>query len=279
MLAVFFPPGWRLGGLASRAGRLVVSVAILLSVACPVAGRELLLIGPPWPPYLDDTDPHKGFATEIVKAALKASGYDTITVRLQPWRRVVWNARNQTADGLIGVWHTKDREALVAFSQPYFLSPIVALLPAGTDLAPRHFNDLAGLRIAYREGARFGADFDQADTLNKLPVDTTSNVVQMLARGRVDAGVEDQLVAKAIVEANPTVKGKVRLSAPLLTQPLYFGVVKGKPHSEELLEHFNRGLNIIRLNGEYGQILRAYGLSDALAPLQVPERRSEITSN
>lgn len=70
-------------------------------------------------------------------------------------------------------------------------------------------------------------------------------------------------------------KSKVRLSAPLLMQPLYFGVVRGKPHSEELLEHFNRGLNIIRLNGEYGQILRAYGLSDALAPSQVPERYSE----
>lgn len=275
MLTVFFLSGWRLGGPVSRARRLVVSLALLLSLAFPVAGRELLLVGPPWPPYLDDTDSHKGFATEIVEAALKASGYDNITVRLQPWRRVMWNARNQAADGLVGIWHTKEREALVAFSQPYFLSPIVALLPAGTDLAPRHVNDLAGLRIAYREGARFGADFDQADTLNKLPVGTISNVVQMVAKGRVDAGIEDKLVAKAFVEANPTVKSKVRLSAPLLMQPLYFGVVRGKPHSEELLEHFNRGLNIIRLNGEYGQILRAYGLSDALAPSQVPERHSE----
>lgn len=259
MLTVFFLSGWR----------LVVLVALLLSLAFPVAGRELLLVGPPWPPYLDETDSHKGFATEIVKAALKASGYDNITVRLQPWRRVMWNAGNQTADGLVGVWHSKEREALVAFSQPYFLSPIVALLPAGAARVPRHVNDLVGLRIAYRKGARFGVDFDQAYTLNKLPVGTTSNVVQMVAQGRVDAGIEDKLVAKAFVEANPTVKSKVRLSAPLLTQPLYFGVVRGKPHSEELLEHFNRGLNIIRLSGEYGQILRAYGLSDALAPSQI----------
>ncbi|MFE8070301.1 transporter substrate-binding domain-containing protein [Marinobacteraceae bacterium S3BR75-40.1] len=244
---------------------LLTLAALLWTLAAPA--RELVLVGPPWPPYLDPERDNQGFANEIVLAALQAAGYPDIKVKLEPWRRVLWDAQNSVADGLIGIWYAPEREKLALFSEPYFVSPIMAILPADTTLQPRSPKQLAGLRVAHREGARFGAVFDDAREFEHVPVSTTANVLNMVARGRVDAGVEDGLIAEAFLRAEPEARKRLRLSEhTLLSQPLHFGVIRGRPHAAQLVEDFNRGLHLILDNGVYRDILREHGLLRFIDP-------------
>lgn len=220
-------------------------------------GEEpLVLIGPPWPPYLDPQSPDKGLATEIVLASLEAAGYPHSQVQLRPWRRVLLEARQGRVNGLIGLWYSAQRASQFRFSDPYLVSPIVLVSPKEADLNPADLQALEGVRLAYREGARFGAAFDGSETLDKHPVSSTLSMLRMVARGRMDAGLEDGLVLKALLQRDPDLNALLRLGGkPLLKQPLHFAVPADKPGAERLVEAFNLGLKRIRADGRYRALL------------------------
>jgi len=223
------------------------------------SAKSLVLVGPPWPPYLEPQNPAKGLATEIVLASLHAAGYPDSQVQLRPWRRVLLEARQGRVDGLVGLWYSAERESGFLFSDPYLVSPIVLVLPKAAALSPTGFPELEGLRLAYRQGAKFGAAFDNSETLDKHSVSSTLSMLRMVARGRMDAGLEDGLVLRALLQRHPDLNARLRLvEQPLLRQPLHFGVVAGKPHAEQLLKAFNRGLESIRANGRYEAILEGF---------------------
>jgi len=217
---------------------------------------SLVLTGPPWSPYLDARNSSEGLATEIVLAALNAAGISNSRVQLRPWRRVLLEASQGQVDGLIGLWYSVERESQFLFSDPYLVSPIVVLLPKQAEYRPGNLEELQGLRLAYRQGAKFGAAFDESELLDKRPVSDTLSMARMVARGRMDAGLEDGLVLRALLLRHPDLKALLRLvEQPLLKQPLHFGVVANKPGARQLLEAFNRGLKRIRANGRYQAIL------------------------
>jgi len=242
---------------------LIISLSVLQMTLCSLVRADeaapLDLVGPPWPPYLDPQAPNQGLATQIVLAALEAGGYPDVRVRLRPWRRVLFEADQGQVSGLIGLWHSPERETRFLFSDPYLVSPIVLLLPKDARVRPLTLAELKTVRLAYRAGARFGAAFDESDALDKHPVSGTLSMARMVARGRMDAGLEDGLVLKSILKRHPDLKSSLRLmQQPLLQQPLHFGVVADHPGARQLLEGFNLGLKRIRANGRYRTILEEF---------------------
>ena len=255
----------RLDGKKSRLGRVVLSLQLLVlqlllaAVACAEQPRPLMLIGPPWPPYLDPRNPGQGLATEIVLASLAAGGFPHSQIHLRPWRRVLLEAGQGQVDGLIGLWHSEERESKFLFSEPYLASPIVLVLPKETELIPGSFQELEGLRLAYRKGASFGATFDDSDRLDKYPVGGTLSMARMVARGRMDAGLEDGLVLEQLMQHHPDLKALLHLvKPPLLKQPLHFAAPVERPGAGQLVEAFNRGLKRIRADGRYKALLEGY---------------------
>jgi|GEM_PF-2838631 len=237
--------------------------ALLLTVALIAHGRisaaePLVLIGPPWPPFLYEQDPRTGLASEIVIAAFEAVD-QPVEMQPTPWRRVIWMAQQGDVDGLIGVWPADDREDFIVFSEPYYLSRIVIAYHKDYPPDGESQEDLAGLKVGVREGAFYGNRFMENDDIRKLPVNNDLNMLHMVAAGRLDAAVGDRLILQELIVRNPRLRENIRLtSASLEDVSIHFGAIRGRGDAQAKVDAFNRGLNIIRDTGSLARILLEY---------------------
>ena len=121
-----------------------------------------------------------GFETQLALAvaALVAPGATVEFVLVAPSDRFISLAVGDI-DILVGSTHTLSREQEAAFSQPYLVSGIVALVASGSDILSTL--DLGGTTIALRDGHITGRDM--ADTLASAGVSFTAEAVSNSAQG------------------------------------------------------------------------------------------------
>lgn len=237
----------------------VVLFGLWLLFAVPaVASDTLQLTGPPWAPMMGPDDPREGLAAEIVIAAFTVVDQQ-VELRTNPWRRVLWLARHQQVDGLVGIWHADAREEFLLFSDPYYQSHIAAAYLKEKPLPGSGVQDLEGLRIGARQGAHYGDIFSNSPDILRITASTDLNMLHMLAAGRLDGAVGDRLILQRIIDSEPELQGRIKLSsADLIVVPIHFAMVKAHDHAQEQIEAFNRGLSIIRESGEMEAIIQRY---------------------
>ena len=218
-----------------------------------------VLVAPHWPPYLTGDDNRPGFAVEIVTSAFATVDVN-VEIVLVPWRRVMWAARNQQADGLVGAWYREARTEYLRFSDPYFRSPIVAAYNRDNPLPGCELENLAGRRIGMRKGAWYGRKLMNNQQIEQIKVPHDRNMLNMLSQQRLDGAIGDALIFRDLIQKVPGLNESLALcDTPLATLPLHFAAARSAPDTERLVEQFNQGLDNLEKSGKLRAIREKYG--------------------
>lgn len=218
----------------------------------------LRLAGPPWEPFLYETSPQKGLATEIVSQALKRSGYQ-LEISIKPWRRVLAEAEKGMVDVLIGLWFNPQRADSFYYSDPYYANKISFVAKKNKVFTYQSLNDMKGRTIGVRKGASFGTAFDQASYLSKVSTLNSISMLKMLSLGRFEVGIGDRLILSRLIQKSPDLSKTLSFIEPAYTErALHMGVVKSLPTHRLIVDDFNRQLANMKQQGRLKEIIDSY---------------------
>ena len=250
------------GGIAV----LAVFVMAALAVASPAPGgglddarsRGKLLVGvktdtPPFG-YLDPAGKPAGIDVDVARYLARALFEEEGRVELVP---VTSGSRipflySEWIDMIVATMTvTEERGQVLDFSDPYFVSASLLLVPAGS--AIRGVEDLAGKTVAVIEGSVQEKDLAMvAPGAKRVAFRNMDEAVAALRGKKVDALCQDDMPVLALA------RGSRDLSAagkPILPRPYAIAVRKG---DDRTLRWVNEKLSAMKKDGTYDRLREKY---------------------
>ncbi len=210
-----------------------------------------------FPPFefTDANGDFVGIDVDIINAIAEDQG---ITIDLQSlgFDAALLAVQSGQADGIIaGCSITDERKETFDFSEPYYTADVTVAVAADSDI--KSFEDLAGKTVAVKTATN-GADFAKsiADQYGFTIVEfkDSPTMYQDVIAGNTAACFEDYpVMAYNIQQGAALVIPDGMLGAG---SDYGFGVAKGE--NAELLEKFNAGLENIKANGKFDEIVDKY---------------------
>lgn len=166
------------------------------------------------------------------------------------------NVQSGQADAMIaGMTIKPEREEIYDFSEPYFNDGQIMCV---ADEKIASLEDLKGTVVAAKTGT-MGAEFAEANKeeygFTIQYYEDSPTMYQAIVNGINSACFEDCTVAGSAIKDGIALKTVGEVINPA---PYGFAVKKG--NCPELIEKFNAGLNNIKENGKYAEILAKYGI-------------------
>ncbi|MBB2493885.1 substrate-binding periplasmic protein [Aquipseudomonas ullengensis] len=214
-----------------------------------------------WPPFTDKRLPNNGLAVDLVNTALQRAGYTTEYIEA-PWARVLHGLQQGDYDLVVSAWYSEERTRFGQFSAPYLINRVRFLQHRRTAIDYQSLADLRPYDIAVVRGYSYSQAFDQDASLRKVPVLEFAMGARMLAAGRVQLALEDELVAQHYLNRElAEVKDSLTfLPQPLSENGLHILVRLSHPRHQQIVDDFNRAIVQMRADGTYAQIYQRHGL-------------------
>jgi ABC-type amino acid transport substrate-binding protein len=215
------------------------------------AGGETLAVGSdiPYPPFEQKASGggYTGFDVELMEAIGKEIGREPefIDSSFETIFRDVAQGKFEAVMSAATI--TPDREKVVAFSNPYYLSEQAILVKAGSSITG--LADLKGLTVGAQQGTtglELGKEKAEAGELRPYP--EGPDAINALKAGTVEAVIIDAPVAANAVEET----GGIEVAEKVPTEETY-GIAVA-PESTELLEQINEGLEKTLADGTYAKV-------------------------
>lgn len=238
-----------------------VTLVVLAMLAMPAAqARQITMCTLNWEPFYGEDLPRNGFFTELVREAFERGGH-TVNVEFMPWARAMLEVKQGDREVLLGAYYSEERAETYHSSDPIYDAEVglVAHRRVGID-SFSSLRDLSGYTIGHGRGFTVTEEFDNADYLDKEPAKDLAQNVKKLYAGRIDmiAGSFEN-IRYAAQQQDMDMDELVFLQPPLVESSLHIMISRAAPDGEELLADFHRGLEEIREDGTYEQILREMG--------------------
>jgi polar amino acid transport system substrate-binding protein len=238
--------------------KFLISILLYLCVVInPVAALESISLATlEWPPYTGTNLVNNGFTAEIVDAAFEAVGVKTQTTFL-PWARGLKEVSEGHIDAIYPAYYSTERLENYTYSDQFVSGPLVFIKRKDIQVDFKELQDLKQYSIGVVLGYVNTAEFDKADFLNKKAVKSDEQNIVKLIKGRLDLAVVDKFTALNILATRyPESLGKLDfVTKPLDEKPLHVMCSKISKRQQELCSRFNQGLNILRKNGKYQEII------------------------
>lgn len=195
-----------------------------------------------------------GFDVDIAHRLAKALFNDENQVELVPvtgGNRIPF-LQSQKIDIIIATMTiTDERRQVVEFSEPYFMSGSLLLVPQTS--AARGLEDMAGKTVAIIQGSIQDKDVaDLQPKANRIRFASVPEAVLAVKDGRVDAFVYDDIVVLAVAKNNPDLKA---VGKPLVPRPYGIAVRKG---DTEFINWVNAELRKMQSDGTYDRLWKKY---------------------
>ena len=241
-----------IGGTAS------VCLAPPLALAASEPGNGAVrLVATEFPPYTSATLPNGGTACAITRAALERAGL-SMTLQFRPWARALAELQNGQWDGIIGAWHSVEREAFMSFPRPLGITNRIGFMArAGTTITVTDLSQLAGLKIGVVRDYANPPAFEQAHLQRDEAFDDLTNLRKLLA-GRVDLALIDKGVGFHLLQTQmpEALKAVVWLEPAVSEVPLYTALSRRDPALVTRLAAFNKGLSELQTTGDLARLLK-----------------------
>lgn len=235
--------------------------ALLLATASACA-ETLRIAADVWPPFTDARLPGNGLASELVSTALQRAGHRPEYVEV-PWARALRGLQVGDYDLIVSAWYSDERATYGQFSKPYLTNRIRFLKHKGSEVDFQSPEDLRRYSIAVVRGYSYLPGFDGDARLKKVPVMGFQMGARMLAAGRVQLTLEDELVARFYLNRElKDIRDQLEfLPRPLSENGLHILVRRSHPRHQQLVEDFDRAMQAMREDGTYAAIFARHGLS------------------
>lgn len=249
--------------ILKRAGLFVVLALLAsgLTDRAAAGGREdawqrgKLLVGvrSDFPPfgYLDKSGNLQGVDVEVARYLAKALFDDTDErlglVPVTSGSRIPFLYSGWIDMIVASMSITEDRKRVLEFSDPYFVSASLILVPQDSSISG--LQDLPGKRVAVLEGAIQEKDLEQfAPQAVKVRFGTLDEAVESLKSKQVDAVCSDDAVVLAVAAKSQGLKA---VGTPFNPYPYAIGVRKG---DLEFVQWINRQLARMKSDGTYEKL-------------------------
>jgi polar amino acid transport system substrate-binding protein len=180
-------------------------------------------------------------------------------IQIFPWTRVLSYLRSEKVDGIIAIWHSKERDSFIRFSDHYLTNDLVFISHVKRPFEYRKFSDLKGKKVGVIHKYAYDEEFNSSKIYMRDVGFALSSNLEKVYRGRIDITLDDFYVLKHALKKNKELRNSIYFSkTPLKQTKLYFGTKKGTQKGEKLIKIFNQGLKEIKANGTYQQILSNY---------------------
>jgi ABC-type amino acid transport substrate-binding protein len=208
----------------------------------------------PYPPFeFEENGEYTGFDMDLMKEI--ASGMDlelaVQDVEFNGLQSGAVLAARQCDIGASAVTITEERQANLAFSDPYYDSLQSLLVPTGSDVAS--IDDLAGKKVGVQQGTTgetYATENAPEAELVQFPSDA-----EMYAA--IQAGNVDALLQDLPVNLGHTEEGEFTIAEEFKTDEQY-GFIMAKEGSDELVAAVNEQLTTLRDSGKYQEIYDSY---------------------
>ena len=253
-------------GVVRRGAAFAAMLGVALSVALPASAgglddarsRGKLLVGvktdsPPFG-YLDSAGKPQGFDVDVARYLARALFEDENRLELVP---VTSGSRipflySEWIDMIVAnMTVTEDRKRVLDFSDPYFVSASLLLVPAGS--AVRGIEDLAGKAVAVIEGSVQDQDLEQvAPGTKRVAFRNMDEAVAAIRGKKVDALCQDDMVILALARENRDLEAAGK---PILPRPYAIAVRKG---DVQTLRWVDGKLSAMKKDGTYDRLREKY---------------------
>ena len=205
--------------------------------------------------FEDESGKKVGIDMDLIQAIAADQGFE-VEIQALGFNAALQALQSDQCDGVIaGMSITDARKETFDFSQPYFDSGVVMGIAKDNDTV-KSYDDLKGKTVAVKTGTE-GADFAESikDQYGfKLTYfDESANMYEDVKAGNSVACFEDYPVLGYGVTQNNGLKIVTEKE-----QGSSYGFAVNKGKNAELLAMFNKGLENLKANGKYQEILDTY---------------------
>ncbi|WP_163835340.1 substrate-binding periplasmic protein [Spartinivicinus ruber] len=225
-----------------------------------MANETVRLTNGEWPPFMSENYKQYGAASDIVTQAFELQGIK-VQYGFFLWDKALNLAQSGQWDGsLIWTWN-KEREQFFHYSDSVITLRTVFFHRVDTVFDWNDWSDLQGKKVGATKGYYYGENFKKAEeakiiTVIRQPTDI-ANFKKLLLR-KIDLFVIDTEIGYEILNMNfPTGIKNLITSHPLAIRETSFHLLISKKinRGTDLISAFNTGLNELKKNGLYEQIL------------------------
>ncbi len=222
-----------------------------VTVKNEAAGKLILAMGDyDYPPfeYNDKNGNPAGFNIDILRSAASVMNLN-IEIKLGPWKEVREKLEKGEIDILAGMFKSPERDKLVDFTIPHFISTYVIFTRDDTNIDS--VVDLRGKAVIVEDGD-MGHDFIvQNGTAGKIIAKKSwPETLTALSRGEGDCAIVAYL--QGLIQIDKLGIKNLHTSGKSIIQKSYCIAVK--EGDAALLAKLNEGLNIIKISGQYDRI-------------------------
>jgi len=248
---------------------LVIILFNLLS-GVSISSKKIHLATSEREPYIGSNLPNKGYVHELVTKVFSKVGYE-VEIKFYPLARAKNLSKFGEVDGFLPSYNDKSMEKFLVFSAPFPGDNIGLLkkksLSVSYSVDPREnlsktLEALQNYEFGIVRGASVCQYFDQANFLKKQFVTTDLQNIDKIEAGRMDFAVIDKYTAADLMVNNrPHLIGKLEfIHPPLVSNSFHIAFSKKAKNYQQLKDYFDRGLSILKKNGDLTQILEKHGL-------------------
>ena len=209
-----------------------------------------------FPPFgsVDAAGKNMGFDVDMAHLFAKALFNDENQVELvavTSGNRIPFLQSGKIDIILATVTITDERRQVVEFSDPYFLSGSLLLVPKNSTV--NGLEDLAGKTVAVVQGAIQDKDVEQLQPkANRVKFGKVSEAMLAVKGGRADAYAHDDILVLTLVKENPDLRATSKVFMP---RPYGIAVRKG---DTEFMKWVNGELAKMKKDGTYDRLWKKY---------------------
>jgi len=233
-----------------------IFVPRMQSEELPSDSSETLIVRGDWtyPPFefINEQGRPDGFNIEIIRRIAELMNLD-IEISLGPWDTVRNQLERGEIDILAGMYKTPERDLLLDFTIPHFISSYGVFVRKDSDIDS--IEKIHDKRILVQE-KDVGHDYLVAEGIGSevITVDSWDKLLPALESGRGDCAVLSMMQGVREIQEQHISNVRV-ITDPLFQQRYCIAVQAG---DAELLATLNEGLNLLKSSGEYDEIFERW---------------------
>lgn len=223
-------------------------------------GEKIKIVTGEWAPYVSKNMENNGIVGEIVREAFKEEGINVEFVYM-PWKRGEIEVKKGNYFGTFPYITTEERKIEFEFSNSIFSSKgkFFYLKNSVVNKEWHNFDDLREYKIGGTLGYWYSELFKEKGLNVDYVVSDEQNFMKLYSK-RVDIVPTDEIVGEYIIDKlYPNEKEKFDVMDGVLNQgELKMMVSKSYPGYKSMLNRFNAGVDKIKTNGKYKNIIDKY---------------------
>lgn len=243
----------------------LICLQLLLITIAGAEQQEISLSTGNLPPFFSENLPEGGYVYEITKEAFKRAGYK-LEIKWTPWKRAFEGAKKGLYHGVMGAYKSDERIRYFIYSEPVARVDLAFFRRKGEPISFESLKKLGPYRIGVIRGtAPFAILKKVSPPLLLENVSNDEQNIKMLMKGRIDLFLTDlQYVVYVLKNKYPEWVDDIEVIQPPLHRGLMYIVISKKTKNyQQIIDDFNRGLESVRQDGGYGNILKKHGIIEA----------------